>query len=522
MSYFARQRRWWVLIGVSIASFLGCVDFTIVNTALPALQAELGASVDSLQWVINGFLLALSSFMVLVGRMADQYGRRRVLFIGLSVFGLASLGAGLATGVEALVAARVVQGLACAVLYTASGAIVSATFAAEEQGRAFGVLFGVNGVGLAVGPVLGGLVTSAFGWQWIFLLNVPFVLLSLGISALSVCESRAEERDASLDWRGVVLLLIGLPGLVLFIVQGGQWGWLSSASLGVIGIAVLALVTFVAVELRVSAPIIDLRLFANRRFVAGTLASFGLAAFYCLAFFVMPLYLSLIRGASLQDCGLLLLPTTLGVALLSPLVGRLVDLKGPGLPIKIGFALFVASALLQVGFGEHVSLGYLLGAFSLMGLGWACILGPSTVLGISSVPEKVGSVAMGSLMTLHNVGGGLGLAVGVGLYRHVAAEHLARLSGAPASAEGIVAAAVADPGHGAQLLAGILPQAPHVLHGYLSFAFLQGYQATMLLLAVVALAVLAGVVVLLAPGRSSKRLTMADGDIGKNDPVDLR
>src|SRR5690606_32541813 len=127
MSYFARQRRWWVLIGVSIASFLGCVDFTIVNTALPALQAELGASVDSLQWVINGFLLALSSFMVLVGRMADQYGRRRVLFIGLSVFGLASLGAGLATGVEALVAARAVQGLACAVLYTASGAIVSAT-----------------------------------------------------------------------------------------------------------------------------------------------------------------------------------------------------------------------------------------------------------------------------------------------------------------------------------------------------------------------------------------------------------
>ena len=182
MGVFAQQqRKWWALLGVSIASFLGCVDFTIVNTALPALQADLGASVDALQWVINGFILALSSFMVLVGRLADLHGRKRVLFIGLTVFGLASLAAGLAGQIDTLIGARVAQGLACAVLYTASGAIVSSTFETAEQGRAFGVLFGVNGVGLAVGPVLGGLITSAFGWQWIFLINVPFVLLSLGI-----------------------------------------------------------------------------------------------------------------------------------------------------------------------------------------------------------------------------------------------------------------------------------------------------------------------------------------------------
>lgn len=157
MGVFAQQqRKWWALLGVSIASFLGCVDFTIVNTALPALQADLGASVDSLQWVINGFILALSSVMVLVGRLADLHGRKRMLFIGLGVFGLASLAAGLAGRVDGLIAARVVQGLACAVLYTASGAIVASTFASHEQGKAFGVLFGVNGVGLAVGPVLGG------------------------------------------------------------------------------------------------------------------------------------------------------------------------------------------------------------------------------------------------------------------------------------------------------------------------------------------------------------------------------
>lgn len=431
MSVFAQQqRKWWALLGVSIASFLGCVDFTIVNTALPALQADLGASVDALQWVINGFILALSSFMVLVGRLADLHGRKRVLFIGLSVFGLASLAAGLAGQIDTLIGARVIQGLACAVLYTASGAIVSSTFDSAEQGRAFGVLFGVNGVGLAVGPVLGGLITSAFGWQWIFLINVPFVLLSLGICSFSVQESRSAESGARLDGWGALLLLIGLPSLVLVIVQGGSWGWASSLTLGLVALAVLALGAFLAVERRVAAPIIDLKLFANRRFVAGVAASFGLALFYCVAFFVMPLYLAQIRGETVQASGLLLLPTTLGVALLSPLVGRLVDRKGPALLIKAGLLLFVLSALLQAGFDRQTSLPYLLGAFVIMGLGWASILGPSTVLGISSVPQAVGSVAMGSLMTLHNVGGGIGLALGVGLFHHFSATPLDDAQGA--------------------------------------------------------------------------------------------
>ncbi len=458
MGVFAQQqRKWWALLGVSIASFLGCVDFTIVNTALPALQADLGASVDSLQWVINGFILALSSVMVLVGRLADLHGRKRVLFIGLGVFGLASLAAGLAGRVDGLIAARVVQGLACAVLYTASGAIVASTFASHEQGKAFGVLFGVNGVGLAVGPVLGGVISAAFGWPWIFLINVPFVLLSLGICALSVDESRSGDTGATLDWPGALLLLLGLPSLVLVIVQGAAWGWASAPSLSLGAIAAAALLAFVQVERRVAAPIIDVQLFANRRFVAGVVASFGLAVFYCVAFFVMPLYLALIRGEGVQASGWLLLPTTLGVALLSPLVGRLVDRKGPALLIKTGLLLFVLSAALQVGFDRQTSLPYLLAAFGLMGLGWASILGPSTVLGISAVPQDVSSVAMGSLMTLHNVGGGLGLAVGVGLYHHFAGP----------------------------------------LAGDVQGAFLQGYRAVMVFLALVSLAVWALVSLLL-------------------------
>ncbi|GAB7528443.1 MFS transporter [Pseudomonas sp. 3A(2025)] len=412
------SRKWWALGGVSIASFLGCVDFTIVNTALPALQSELQAPVDHLQWVINAFLLAMSSFMVLAGRLADLFGRKRVLSLGLIVFGLASLGAGWVSSLEGLVVARVLQGLACAVLYTASGAIVAQAFAPEEQGKAFGVLFGFNGVGLAVGPVLGGVLTQAFGWPWIFLINVPFVLLSLAIIAFNVTESRSDEAQPRLDWAGTLLLLIGLPALVLLIVQGSHWGWQSAQSLATLALAVVTLGLFIRVELRVASPIIDLHLFANRRFVAAVLASFTLAVFYCVAFFVMPLYLAQVRGTDSQTTGLLLLPTTLGVALLSPWVGRLVDRKGPALLIQAGLLLFVVSALLQTGFSTHTAWLYVLAAFAVMGLGWACLLGPSTVLGVTSVPERFGSVAVGSLMTLHNVGGGLGLALGVGLLRH--------------------------------------------------------------------------------------------------------
>ncbi len=412
------SRKWWALGGVSIASFLGCVDFTIVNTALPALQEQLQVPVDALQWVINAFLLAMSSFMVLAGRLADLYGRKRVLSLGLVVFGLASLAAGLVSHLEALVVARVLQGLACAVLYTASGAIVAQAFTPEEQGKAFGVLFGVNGVGLAAGPVLGGVLTQAFGWPWIFLINVPFVLLSLAVIACNVSESRSDEAQPRLDWAGTLLLLIGLPALVLVIVQGSHWGWQSTTTLGTLVLAVLALGVFVHVERRVTSPIIDLRLFANRRFVAAVLASFTLAVFYCVAFFMMPLYLALVRGTDSQGTGLLLLPTTLGVALLSPWVGRLVDRKGPALLIQTGLLLFAASALLQAAFSPDTAWAYVLAAFALMGLGWACLLGPSTVLGVTAVPERFGSVAVGSLMTLHNVGGGLGLALGVGLLRH--------------------------------------------------------------------------------------------------------
>jgi EmrB/QacA subfamily drug resistance transporter len=414
------NRKWWVLIGVGIASFLGCIDFTIVNTALPAIQTGLNATVTELQWIINIFILALSTFMVIMGRLADIYGRRLVLYIGMIVFGCASLGAGLASNIDWLILFRLIQGVSCAILYTASGAIVSNAFPAEERGKAIGTLFGINGIGLAMGPVLGGVLVSALSWRWIFLVNVPVILLSLFICFVSVRESMNREHGTKIDWPGFMTLVIALPCLILAVTQGAVWGWSSITTLGLFALSIIMFLLFYVVEMRSDTPIIQFHLLANRTFIISVLATFTLAVFYCLAFFLMPLYLHNIRNETGYLIGLMLLPTTAMVAIVSPIVGRIVDIYGAKSPLVLGFSLFVLSAFLQTQFTETSSLFMIIVAFSLMGIGWACILGPSTVAALSSVPESMGAVAMGSSWTFHNIGGALGLGVGVVIFHFYA------------------------------------------------------------------------------------------------------
>ncbi len=425
MTLFESQtKKWLVLIGVSTASFLGCIDFTIVNTALPAIQGSLHASVTELQWVMSIFSLALATCMVMMGRLADIYGRRLLLYIGMIAFGLASLGAGLSMSIDWLILFRLMQGIFCAILYTASGAIISNAFPANERGKAMGALFGINGVGLAIGPVLGGFIVSVLNWRWIFLVNVPIILMSLFICVCSVTESRNREDGTSIDWLGLMALMIGLSCLILGITQGNSWGWHSSVITSLLSTAILMLVLFYFIEQSVRAPIIQFHLFANRLFIVGAVATFTLALFYCTAFFLMPLYLHNILNETAGRVGLMLLPTTAMVALLSPIIGKITDRHGPRKPLLAGLLFFMISALLQANLTDASSLCYILSAFIFIGIGWACILGPSTVAALSSVPDRMSAVAMGSSWTIHNIGGAVGLGVGVAMYRESAQNTL--------------------------------------------------------------------------------------------------
>ncbi|MFJ4376340.1 MFS transporter [Pseudomonas japonica] len=413
----SRPNPWLALTGVAIASFLGCIDFTIVNTALPALSGELGIALDQAQWLITVFVMALSAFMVSAGRLADLFGRRRVMLIAMALFGLASLAAGLSHSLAALVFWRVIQGLSCAVLYTASTAIVGNAFDEARRGRAIGLLFSANGLGLAIGPVAGGLLVASLGWRWVFLLNVPLIALGLLLCWRHVRESAAEGPVQRLDLPGLALLGLTLPLWVLLLVQGGSWGWASPLALGVLALALVLSGLLLWVERRVAAPLLRFDFLARPAFTGACLATGGLAFFYCPAFLLMPLYLQEVRGLGSASVGLLLLPTTAVLALLSPWAGRWADRHGTRPVLLAGFALLTASALLQANFQGFSSWTLVIAAFALMGAGWACILGPSTVAAIGAVSSADAGVAMGMSWTLHNLAGALGLALTAALFQ---------------------------------------------------------------------------------------------------------
>ncbi|MCC3769352.1 MFS transporter [Streptomyces sp. UNOC14_S4] len=413
----ATDRKWWAFTGVGLISFLGCIDLTIVNTAAPQIQADLGASVTDLQLIVNMFIVALSMFMVTMGRLADTYGRRRVLYAGTVLFGLASLGAGLASSTGWLIAFRFLQGAAGAVLYTSTGAIVQNAFPAEQRGRAIGALYGVNGFGLAVGPLLGGVIVSALDWHWVFWVNVPLVVIALAICSFSVTESRNEEAGPGLDWAGLVLISLGIPAVVLAFTLGGTWGWSSGRTLGLLAFAVVVLIVFYFVERRAADPIISFKLFKHRAFLGAIVSDFALACFYTSVLFLIPLYLSEVRGHGGYATGALLLPCTAVMSVLSPFVGRFTDRFGPRKLLAFGFIMFTVSALLLTRLEADSSLGYLAASLVAMGIGWAFILGPATVSALSSVPERQAGLAVGSSWTFHNLGGAIGLAAAVVLFR---------------------------------------------------------------------------------------------------------
>jgi EmrB/QacA subfamily drug resistance transporter len=476
-----KTNKWWVLAGISLASFLGCIDFTIVNTALPAIQSNLHASMGQLQWIINIFLLALCSFMVVAGRLADIHGRRLVMYIGMLGFGVTSLGAGLATNIDILLLFRLGQGIFTAILYTASGAIVANAFPENERGKAMGTLFGINGIGLAIGPVVGGVIVSSLSWHWVFLVNVPLIILSFIICVAHVKESRSTEHGTTIDWWGALLLMLGVLSLAIAVVKGDAWGWSDIYTLLCFAGAFISFIILFIVEKNIASPIIKFDLFANRQFISSVVATFALGFFYVLAFFLMPLFLHNIVGLSAYQLGLMLLPTTAVMAALSPIIGRATDKFGPKPLLIFGLIFFMISAALQANFTMHSSLIFIALAFAAMGVGWAALLGPSTVAALASVPESVGGVAMGSSWTLHNVGGIIGLATGTVAYHFFAAKTLAaQLAVSVHSAW--IKSAVANPDNAAQIIGQHTSLAENKIIFVLKDFFIHGYHGAMLLL----------------------------------------
>jgi EmrB/QacA subfamily drug resistance transporter len=404
------NRKWWTLAAMTGGLSMIFIDQTIVGVTLPTIGRELDMSQVELQWVVNAFLLTLAAFVAAGGRLADMFGRRRMFVIGAAVFVAFSALCGAAQSDGWLIAARAGQGIGGAMLMPSTMAIVMTTFPPDDRGRALGLLVGIASVFLSVGPLLGGVLTEAISWRWIFFVNLPVGVVTILLTLRAAPESR--EKGARLDIVGFVLLATGITAVVLALMQGKSWGWGSAPTVGLLVGGALLLAGFVIAELRIAQPLLDLTLFRNRTFTGGnvviTVLQFALVGLTIFG----PMFEENILGYAPIAAGALFLPATLPILFVAPFAGRLTDRIGPRWPALVGLLLSAAGlveiALVADGADRFLPLlpGYLL-----FGIGTPLVLTPMSTASINAAPPQQRGEASGVISTTRQIGAALGIAV---------------------------------------------------------------------------------------------------------------
>ena len=403
-------RRWWILLVLSLSLVIIIVDNTIVNVALPVLQRKLSASASDLQWVVDSYLVVFAGLLLVMGTLGDRYGRRLALQAGLVLFGVSSVAAAYAQTSSQLIGARVAMGVGGAMIMPATLAILVQVFPPSERTKALGVWTGVAALGIPLGPIIGGWLIDQFWWGAIFLLNVPVVIVALAGGLALIPESRHPLAPA-VDLLGAVLSAGTLASLVYGLVEAPTRGWLDPVVLGAFGGALALCLLFVAWELRMAHPLLDVRLFRNRRFAAGaaaitvaTLALTGLT-------FLMTQYLQVVRGYTPLEAGVRMLPLSLGFMVGAGMSRRLLLELGTKRVVTAALVL-IAGALMAMSYlsvdATYGVLGAGLGFFGL-GLGGATVPGTDAVM--SAVPAANAGVGSAVNDAARQVGAALGVAV---------------------------------------------------------------------------------------------------------------
>jgi EmrB/QacA subfamily drug resistance transporter len=399
------------LAAVSFGLFMIMLDNTIVNVALPTIQRSLDLKISELEWVVTGYALTFGAFMLTGGKLADLLGRRRIFVIGLVVFTASSLACGLANGPEVLIGARVVQGLGAAMMNPATLSIIVATFPAHQRGTAIGIWAGVSALALAIGPLLGGIITERINWNWIFFINVPVGVLGVVAAYLFVDESRDTSKEQRPDVPGLATSTLGLFALIYALIEANEYGWTSARILIAFGVALVSLTAFVLLERHQRLPMLELSLFRNKGFSGANAVMLlvGLAMFGI--FFYVSLYVQQILGYSAIQAGASFLPWTLLIILLAPQAGRLSDRIGPRPFVTAGMVIIAGAMIVFSRLGMNESFWGLLPGMLLGGVGTACAMAPVTAAAMQSVrPEKAG-VGSAVLNSMRQVGGSMGIAI---------------------------------------------------------------------------------------------------------------
>jgi EmrB/QacA subfamily drug resistance transporter len=404
------NRKWWTLGAMCFALFMIMLDNTVVNVALPSIQADLGSTLSGLEWTINGYTLAIAVLLVSGGRLGDIFGRRRMFLIGVTLFAASSMTAGLAQDTTMLVASRVIQGMGAALMMPATLSIVTHAFPPAERGKAIGTWAGISALALAIGPVLGGFLTEHVSWRAIFYLNVPVAIAAVIATIFAVRESRDETVGRRVDFLGVATLTASLTALVLALIEGNSWGWSSPGVIALFAGAVVLMVAFVAVERRVSAPMVEFPLFASRDFVGANLIALIVTFAMMGQFFFIAIYMQEILGLSALEAGVRFLPATLMIVAVAPLAGRLTDRIGARLPMAAGLTLVSGALFWLTTIDVSTTYSDIWPSFILMGLGMALVMSPMSTAAMNAVATAKAGIASGILSMSRMVGGTLGVA----------------------------------------------------------------------------------------------------------------
>ena len=406
----ARSRAVWAIVVTGMALFMSGLDNLVVSTAWPVIRVHLHAGLSGLEWTVNAYTLTFAVLLLSAAAIGERFGRRRIFVLGIALFTAASAAAALAPNINVLVAARAVQGAGGAMIMPLSLTLLSAAVAPERRNFALGIWGAIGGAAVAIGPLVGGAVTTGWSWQYIFWLNVPVGIVLIPLAWWKLSESRG--RPARLDLVGVGLVSAGLFGIVFGLVRGNAHGWTSASVLGSFFVGAVALIGFVAWELRSDHPMLDIRLFRNRGFttvnITALLFSFGMFG----SIFFLTQFLQTVQGLSPLAAGIRVLPWTAMVMLLAPIVGQLAERWG-GKPLVVTGLVFQTVGLTWLAAITSPSTSYaaLVVPFVICGIGMTLFFVPLASLVLGVVPKSLEGVASGANSAFRELGGVLGIAV---------------------------------------------------------------------------------------------------------------
>lgn len=413
-------KQWSALIGLSLLAFTAFLDLTLISTAIPFIQTTFGAKLLHLQWVLNVFAMVVSMSMIVAGRLGDLFGRRKLFYWGFLFFVIATIGAGLSASIAWLVFFRGLQGVATAIIFTLGPALLPQAFPQQHQTRAIGVYVALTGIGMALGPLLGGVIITLLGWRWVFFLNIPIIVMGFLLCLPNLCESPKPDHTIIIDWAGLVFWVIGVGALVFGVVNGEQMGWSNPITLVCLLSGVTALMTLLFVEQQAPYPLLDFSLFKIKQATLAALMCMGTGLVSFSMVFFDALYFRTVLHFSALKIGALLFLVPLMQVVLSLFVHRVVHRFGVKKVLFFGVSAALLSGVMaafsQCFFTGAEPLAFIIVTLLLMGFTWG-MGNTGAILAMNQCvpPSRVGG-ALGMVFTLLNVSGAIFLALSTALF----------------------------------------------------------------------------------------------------------